>query len=131
MCYGLSLIMQLKKGLDTKKFKIGVVGAGAWGTALADLLASKGYPIDLWVFEKEVKNQILEFRENRIFLPDVELSSNLHPTNDLAEVVSGKNLVVVVVPSHLMRETTLKMAAMFQKKRSLCRLPRELKTKRI
>ena len=115
MCYGLSLIMQLKKGLDTKKFKIGVVGAGAWGTALADLLASKGYPIDLWVFEKEVKDQILEFRENRIFLPDVELSSNLHPTNDLAEVVSGKNLVVVVVPSHLMRETTLKMASYVSK----------------
>ena len=115
MCYGLSLIMQFKKDLDIKKFKIGVVGAGAWGTALADLLASKGYPIDLWVFEKEVKDQILEFRENRIFLPDVKLSSNLHPTNDLAEVVSGKNLVVVVVPSHLMRETTLKMASYVSK----------------
>ena len=83
---------QLNQDLDPKQFKIGVVGAGSWGTALANLLADKGYPIDLWVFEKEVKDQILAFRENRIFLPDVKLSSNLHPTNDLAEVVSNKNL---------------------------------------
>ena len=102
---------QLNQDLDPKQFKIGVVGAGSWGTALANLLADKGYPIDLWVFEKEVKDQILAFRENRIFLPDVRLSSNLHPTNDLAEVVSNKNLLVVVVPSHLMREVTLKMAS--------------------
>ncbi len=102
--------MQINDDLDTKKFQIGVVGGGSWGTALSNLLASKGYAIDMWVYEKDVKDQILETGENKIFLPDVKLSSNLHPTNDIAKSVSGKNMVVVVVPSHLMREVTLEMA---------------------
>ena len=96
---------------DVNKIKVGVVGGGSWGTALANLLAGKGYAIDLWVFEKEVRDQILESGENSFFLPGVKLSSNLHPSNEIAEVVSAKDMVVVVVPSHVLRETTLKMAS--------------------
>ena len=107
--------MQINYDLDPKKFKIGVVGGGSWGTALANLLALKGYAINLWVFEKEVKDQIIESGENKIFLPDVKLSANLHPTNELAEAVLGKNMVVVVVPSHLMRAVTSKMADIVSK----------------
>jgi glycerol-3-phosphate dehydrogenase (NAD(P)+) len=102
--------MQINYDIDTKKFQIGVVGGGSWGTALANLLASKGFSINLWVFEKEVKDQILQSGENKLFLPDVKLSANLHPTNELAEAVLGKNMVMVVVPSHLMRTVTSKMA---------------------
>ena len=102
--------MQSIDAADTGKIKIGVVGAGSWGTALANLLASKGYAIDWWVFEKEVKDQIQQTGENSIFLPDVKLSSNLRPSNDLAEVVSAKDVVLIVVPSHVVRETTLNMA---------------------
>ena len=102
--------MQINQDLDTKKFEIGVVGGGSWGTALANLLAHKGYAINLWIYEKEVKDQILETGENKIFLPNVKLPANLHPTNDLAEAVLNKDMVVVVVPSHLMREVTLKAA---------------------
>jgi glycerol-3-phosphate dehydrogenase (NAD(P)+) len=103
--------MKSENDMDPKEFHVAVVGAGSWGTALANLLAVKGYRVDWWVFETEIKEQILESRENEIFLPGVELSSNLNPSNDLAAVVSGKDLVLVVVPSHVMRETTLKMAA--------------------
>jgi glycerol-3-phosphate dehydrogenase (NAD(P)+) len=46
--------MKTKSKIDLKKFKIAIVGAGSWGTAIADLLACKGYQVDLWVFEKEV-----------------------------------------------------------------------------
>jgi glycerol-3-phosphate dehydrogenase (NAD(P)+) len=102
--------MQPKNAIVTDNLKIGVVGAGSWGTALANLLASKGYAIDWWVFEKEIKDQIQQSGENSVFLPGVKLSSNLHPSNDLAEVVSAKDMVLVVVPSHVVRETTLKMA---------------------
>jgi len=90
---------------DVNKLKIGVVGAGSWGTALANLLGLKGFKIDLWVFEKEVKEQIESSRENKVFLPGVSLSMNIFPSNDLAGVVNGKELVLVVVPSHVMRET--------------------------
>ncbi len=100
----------MKNGININDIKIGVVGAGSWGTALANLLGLKGFKIDLWVFEKEVKEQIETFAENKIFLPDFPLSSNLRPYNDMARVVSGKELVLIVVPSHVMRETVQKMS---------------------
>ena len=102
--------MQPKVATDINRLRIGVVGAGSWGTALANLLAAKGFAIDLWVFEKEVKDQIQQSGENAVFLPGFKLSSNLNPTNDLAEAVSAKDIVLVVVPSHIVRSTTANMA---------------------
>jgi len=92
--------------------RIGVVGGGAWGTALADLLASKGYDVDLWVFETDVRDQILEHRENRMFLPGFRLASNLIPHCELEPVIAGKSLLLLVVPSHVMRQTASRMAAL-------------------
>lgn len=90
--------------------KIGVVGAGSWGTALANLLAQKGFPVDLWVFEKEVEEQIRERRENDVFLPGTRLSDNLAPSNDIARVVADKDFLITVVPSHLVRTVAGEMA---------------------
>ena len=84
---------------------IGVIGAGSWGTALANLLGRQGFSLDLWVYEKEIRDQIQQDRENRVFLPGVRLSENLNPTNDIAEAVAGKDMLLIVVPSHVMRET--------------------------
>ncbi len=89
---------------------IGVVGGGSWGTALANLLAGKGYRTNFWVFEEDVKKQIETDRENRLFLPGVRLSENLFPSNDLISVVSGKDLVLIVTPSHVMRDVSTRMA---------------------
>ena len=50
--------MKFESDKDPDKLKIGVVGAGSWGTALANLMASKGFAIDWWVYEKEVISQI-------------------------------------------------------------------------
>ena len=95
---------------EIKALRIGVVGAGSWGTALANLLALKGYNIDLWVYEEEVKTRIEQTGENSLFLPGIRLSPNLHPSNDIAAVTAGKDVVVVVVPSHVMRQTAEQMA---------------------
>lgn len=102
--------------IDVNSIKIGVVGAGSWGTTLADLLGKKGFKVDHWVFEGEVRKQIQELRENRVFLPGFTLSPNIFPTNDLAHVVSGKDIVLIVVPSHFMRETARKTAGNISKK---------------
>ena len=91
--------------------RIGVVGAGSWGTALANLLATKGYPIDWWVFEEDLCRRLAEAYENDLFLPGIKLSENLRPTNDLAAVVQDKDLVVIVVPSHVVRELVTRMAS--------------------
>ena len=121
--------MQSNETIDPNKINIGVVGAGSWGTALANLMASKGFAIDLWVFETEVVDQILQSGENQYFLPDVKLSPNLKPHHDLAKVVSGKDLLLVVVPSHVMRETTLKMASHVSKEAIIASASKGIKNK--
>ncbi|MCK5165081.1 MAG: NAD(P)-dependent glycerol-3-phosphate dehydrogenase, partial [Desulfobacula sp.] len=95
--------------MDTAKTRIGVVGGGSWGTALAKLLADKGFVLDLWVFESEVKELIEKERENKIFLPNIKLPDNIIPSNDLEAVVKEKDLVLVVVPSHCMRDVAEQM----------------------
>ncbi len=91
--------------------RIGVVGAGSWGTALANLLADKGYAIDLWVYESELIEGIRQTRENSLYLPGAKLSDRLAPIGNLEQVVRGKDLILNVVPSHLVRSVTHNFAS--------------------
>ena len=84
---------------------IGIVGAGAWGTALSILLARKEHKIDLWVRESDLYETMMKSRENSMFLPGFELTSNIHPVSSLEKAVKGKHLVFLVVPTHVMRST--------------------------
>jgi len=95
---------------NIEKLKIGVVGAGSWGTALANLLSQKGCKIDLWVFEEEILQQIQDGRENRVFLPGIRLSDNLVPSTDIGHVVADKDILLTVVPSHLVRSVAGEIA---------------------
>jgi len=88
---------------------IGVVGAGSWGTTLAQLLAAKGYRVDLWVFEEELWRTMRETRVNTYYLPGFELHGNLSPHNDIESVVKGHRLLVMVVPSHVYRSVAVQM----------------------
>jgi glycerol-3-phosphate dehydrogenase (NAD(P)+) len=83
--------------------RIGVVGGGSWGTALAHHLACKGWDIDLWVREEEVRLQIEKEGVNEAFLPGVTLSSGIHPVQSFKEVSANKDLVIVAVPSQFFR----------------------------
>jgi len=97
--------------MNTDSPKIGVIGAGSWGTAIANLLAVKGFPVWLWTFEAEVCETISRDHENKLFLPGIQLSPGIVASTDIARVASDKDLVVIVVPSHVMRETAGKIAA--------------------
>ncbi|MDD9305212.1 MAG: NAD(P)-dependent glycerol-3-phosphate dehydrogenase [Desulfobacter sp.] len=97
--------------MKMENIRIGVIGGGSWGTALAKLLADKGFALDLWVFEPEVKEQIKTLRENQVFLPGFTLPDRITPTNDLGLAVKDKDLVLVVVPSHCMRSVAQEMKA--------------------
>ncbi len=94
---------------------IGVIGAGSWGTAIANLLADKGYLIDLWAYEKEVKNNILDKHENTLFLPNIKLSKKITPFNDLKKVATKNKILIIVVPSHIMRNITQKISKYINK----------------
>lgn len=83
--------------------RVAVVGAGSWGTALANLLAKKGEPTTLWSFEKEVSEGIGRDHRNPCYLSDVRLDPRLRATSDIAEAVSTAAVVVSVSPSHVVR----------------------------
>jgi glycerol-3-phosphate dehydrogenase (NAD(P)+) len=83
--------------------RIGVVGAGSWGTTLANLLAKNGNAVRLWSFEEDVTEAIRGTGQNTVYLPDIELSENLAATSDLEEAVSGADVVLSVSPSQHVR----------------------------
>lgn len=90
---------------------IAVIGAGAWGTALAKLLAEKGLAIRLWAFEPDVARSINHAHENPIFLKGITLPATLTATSSLADALEGCNGVLFVTPSHVARTVLRNLAA--------------------
>jgi glycerol-3-phosphate dehydrogenase (NAD(P)+) len=82
---------------------IAVIGAGAWGTALAIHAARAGHAPRLWVFEPELLALIRETRENPWYLPGVILPDAVAAGGSLAEAAAGAGTVIVAVPSHVVR----------------------------
>ena len=90
--------------------KIGVIGGGAWGTALAALMRSEGAEVALWAREPEVVESINRHHRNVKFLPDVALDAHLRATCDLAEAAAADVLLLVSPAQHL-RSVCRQMAA--------------------
>lgn len=80
---------------------IGVVGGGAWGTALAQVMASGGAEVRLWVREAEVLAAINADHENPVFLPGIPLSPQIRATNDMAWVAESRAVLVVTPAQHM------------------------------
>lgn len=83
---------------------IGVIGAGSWGTTLANLLAKKGFPVTLWVYETDLAERMAKTRINDLYLNGFTLSPNLVFTNELSEAVVDHQLLLLVSPSQVMRQ---------------------------
>jgi glycerol-3-phosphate dehydrogenase (NAD(P)+) len=94
--------------------RVGVIGAGSWGTTLAAVLADKGYDVDLWVFEADLCQIIHDTRENTFYLPGSRLNDRITPHNNLEMVVRGHSVLVMVVPSHVYRQVALQMIPLLE-----------------
>ena len=95
--------------------RIAVIGAGAWGTALAMVLGRPGdHEVRLWALEKEVLHSIARSRTNDLFLPGCALPDSITATNDFKEALSGVEIIVSVMPSHHCRRTFEHMAQWLQ-----------------
>lgn len=82
---------------------VAVLGAGAWGTALAKVLADKQNPTIIWSHRREVADTINEEHVNARYLPSALLPPTLRATHDLEEALRKADLVLVVIPSHGLR----------------------------
>ena len=94
--------------------RVGVVGAGSWGTALSILLANNGYDVDLWVYEQELYTQLNETRVNSFFLPGHPLPERIRATLSLEEAVHDQDVVLIVVPTHVIRNTATQLASLIR-----------------
>ena len=83
--------------------KLGVIGAGSWGTALAVLLHSNGHTVHLWSRNSEVIKNLVDERVNRKYLPKVEIPEGIKIEADLNKAVRAKDGLLVGVPSHAVR----------------------------
>lgn len=82
--------------MSTAYTSIGVVGAGAWGTALATTLGRVERNVTLWAREEDVVSAINTQHENSIFLPEVPLSHNITATNNIADLAACEALLLVI-----------------------------------
>lgn len=91
--------------------RVAVIGAGGWGTALANMLAHRGERVVMWAWEKDVVEAINTRHRNDLFLPDAPLHADLTATGDLAAAVQGAEVIVSAAPSHAVRKVMSEAAA--------------------
>jgi glycerol-3-phosphate dehydrogenase (NAD(P)+) len=82
---------------------IAVLGAGSWGTTLADLLVRRGCTVRLWAHEREVVESINRGGENSLFLAGCPLAEGLTATTDAVAAATGADVILTVAPSHVLR----------------------------
>jgi glycerol-3-phosphate dehydrogenase (NAD(P)+) len=89
--------------------KLAIVGGGGWGTALACVLAPRFADVCLWVNEADLAERMRQTRVNDVFLPDIALPEQVRVENSLEPVLAGADIVLSVVPSHVVRQVYSRM----------------------
>ena len=79
--------------------KVGVIGAGAWGTAIAHSLAIKNNEVEIWALEEDVVSSINKNHTNDRYLKDFTLSNNLTASSDINKVAANKEFLIFASPS--------------------------------
>lgn len=90
--------------------KCAVIGAGAWGTALANVLGENGHDVAIWALEPDVAEAISTAHENPRFLPGAALHAAVRASTDTEAVLDGADLIVLASPSHVIRDVLVSCA---------------------
>lgn len=99
--------------------KIGIIGAGAWGTAFAMHLERQGHQILLWVYERELFDALQKTGENVLYLPMFALDRQIDFTQSLEGLTEFSEDIIIAVPSFALRKTLEKVSILLSKKRLL------------
>ena len=90
-------------------FPIAIIGAGGWGTALAITMARAEREVRLWVYEPYLVETIIATRENPMYLPSARVPESVRVSNSMKDVLSGAQIVIIAVPSHVYRAVVSEM----------------------
>ncbi|MFC3068075.1 NAD(P)H-dependent glycerol-3-phosphate dehydrogenase [Phenylobacterium soli] len=93
--------------------RVGVIGGGAWGTALAQVSARAGLEPVLWAREPEVVADVNAVHENKLFLPGVALDASIHATHDFVDLARS-DFILAVAPAQHLRSTLAAFAPMVE-----------------
>ena len=91
--------------------RLGILGAGSWGTTLAVILARAGRPVTLWARDAQAANALARSRENARYLPGVDLPDEVRITASLEDAVAGADHLIVAVPSQGVRALAARLAS--------------------
>lgn len=111
--------------------KIAVIGSGSWGTAVAVLLAKKGYEIWLWSWIQEETDRLNSDRENKEFLPGIKLPDNIHCSHDAKACIDDADIVVTAAPSPATRTTAKTIAPYVKEGQKLINISKGLEEKSL
>ena len=93
-----------------KAKSVGIIGAGAWGSGLAQAIARGGHKVQVWAMETDVVESINNEHENKRYLPGFPLSENLTASTNIEEVANGKEYLILASPSLFIASTAKKIA---------------------
>jgi glycerol-3-phosphate dehydrogenase (NAD(P)+) len=111
--------------------KISVLGAGGWGTTLSILLHFNGHKISLWEFDKSYCKNLIRHRENKLFLPGIEIPKEIEILHNLDEALNNKNLIVLAVPAQYLRSVIRKVNYTQIKNSIIVNLAKGIETKTL
>jgi glycerol-3-phosphate dehydrogenase (NAD(P)+) len=90
--------------MENSMNKVGIIGAGAWGTALAQVISAAGRDVTLWARESDLVSYMQTHHENNQFLPDIKIDPSIQVTESISEVTNC-DIILVVVPAQHLRAT--------------------------
>jgi glycerol-3-phosphate dehydrogenase (NAD(P)+) len=91
--------------VSVKKYRVGIIGGGAWGTAIGRIIGKKGHDVRIWCLEKEIARDINDKHVNTRFLPEGKLPETISATNDIIEAASGRDFLIIATPSAYIVDT--------------------------
>jgi glycerol-3-phosphate dehydrogenase (NAD(P)+) len=103
----------------TKTRHIAVIGAGAWGTALAQVFAKEGRAVTLYARDKGLAENISASRKNDVYLPDISLNPDIRVTNDLTAAIEKADIALMATPVQFVRDVLIKLEPHLSKKTPL------------
>lgn len=95
--------------------KIGVIGSGSWGTALAVMLQKHGHAVMIWSRRQSAVDEMEQYRENKKYLPGIALPEGMQFTTERETLVQAAEIIILAVPSRAVRQTVMDFAPYIKK----------------